>query len=187
MRKVLSEPVASVLLILSRQSDGDEVLLTRRSSHLRAHAGEVAFPGGKRDPGDSSFYRTALRECFEEVGISEHQLIYRAEMNAHRTRGGTFVIPFVAEVRGRPELVLCPNELESARWVPLDLFLYDKRSETHIFQREGIETWAPVYRYEDYMVWGFTARVMASFVNRFYGRQIQRVHPSAKETLFTRK
>lgn len=184
MTKAVSEPVAAVLLILSRHNNEDKVLLTKRSANLRAHAGEVAFPGGKRDPEDSSFYRTALRECYEEVGIAEHQLIYCAEMDPHITRSGTNVIPFVVEARDEPSLILCSEEIESARWVPLDLFLYDRRAMTHVFRRPEREYWAPVYQYEDYMVWGFTARVMASFVNRFYGRQIRRYHPSAEEKLF---
>lgn len=179
------KPIASVLLILSRQADGDRVLLTRRSEQLREHPGEVALPGGKRDQGDTSFYRTALRECEEEVGIAEHQLVYCAEMQPQRTRSGAGVIPFVAELRGQPELQLCDAEIESARWVPLDLFLYDRRSVTHVFPlRNNREAWAPVYHYEDYMVWGFTARVMVDFVNRFYGRQIQRSHDEARELVF---
>jgi 8-oxo-dGTP pyrophosphatase MutT (NUDIX family) len=185
LKKVPPRPVAAVLLILSRQKEGDKVLLTKRSPNLRVHAGEVAFPGGKRDPEDSSFYRTALRECFEEVGIQEHKLMYCAEMEPHTTRAGTHVVPFVAELRGEVELVLSEVEIESARWVPLDLFLYDKRTITHVFERDGYEAWAPVYHYEDYTVWGFTARVLASFVNRFYGRQIQRHHSTAKEQVFS--
>jgi len=187
LRKESSTPSASVLLILLRENDGDKILLTRRSEHLNEHAGEVAFPGGKKDPEDSSYYRAALRECFEEVGIHEHQLIYRAEMQPQSTRRGRHVIPFVAEVRAKPELVLSPYEIESARWVPLDLFMYDKRSITHVFQRDGFESWAPVYDHEDYRVWGFTARVLATFVNRFYGRQIRREHPSADEVVINLK
>jgi len=187
LRKDSSTPSASVILILSRESDGDKILLTRRSSQLREHAGEVALPGGKRDPEDSSFYRTALRECYEEVGIPEHELIYCAEMQPHATRRNIGVVPFVAEVRKRPELALSAIEIESARWVPLELFMSDKRTLTHIFQRDGFEEWAPVYEHDDYWIWGFTARVLASFVNRFYGRQIRRSHPIAKEVLYTPK
>ena len=170
-----------MLLILLRDGGGDKVLLTRRAEMLREHAGEVAFPGGKRDREDSSMYRTALRECYEEVGIAEHQLLYFAELEPHFTSKGANVVPFVAELRGQPKLVLSASEIASTKWVPLDVFLYDRRSLTHVFVNGETEYWAPVYDYEDYRIWGFTARVLVSFVNRYYGRQIAREHASAEE------
>jgi len=181
-----SHSSAAVLLILLREEE-DYVLLTKRSATLRTHAGEVALPGGKHEEGDSSLYRTAQRETREEVGIGEHQFIYQGELSGQRTRHGTGAIPYIVELRERPKLNLSEAEIESAKWVPLKLFIRDRRSRTDIFEHSGIENWAPVYHYEDYEIWGFTARVMASFINRFYGGRIRRRHPVAPERLFVPK
>ncbi|WP_096087238.1 NUDIX hydrolase [Agaribacterium haliotis] len=170
------EAHAAVVLVLRHEAGKDSVLLTKRAAHMREHPGEVAFPGGKRDIGDSSLYRTALRECEEEVGLKEHQLRYRAELGVQRTRSRALVLPFVVELVGSAELCLSTEEIDSAFWAPLPLFVEDKRSCTHVFESRGREYWAPVYRWQGYEIWGFTARVLVDFVNTFYGGQLQRRH-----------
>ena len=184
MKQDFSLSEAAVLLVLLRDGPKEKILLTRRSLGLREHSGEVAFPGGKHDDEDSSLYRTALREGFEEVGLTERMVVYRAELDAHYTRKGARVAAFVVDVRKQPDLVLCEAEIESSKWVPVSIFQQDLRCKTHIFRHMGQEYWAPVYRYEDYEIWGFTARVMVSFVNKFYGGQVARAHDTACEEYF---
>ncbi len=174
---------AAVLLVLSREKGEDCVLLTRRSLILREHAGEVALPGGKREAQDSSLYRTALRECHEEVGISECALIYQAELERQYTRQGARVTPFVTALRTSVPLRLCTQEIESAMWVPVSLFREDRRSATHIFRTRSAELWSPVYHYEGYKIWGLTSRILVSFINRYYGGQLQRAHVTAPEVV----
>lgn len=172
---------ASVLLILCGEPSDERILLTRRAAHLNIHAGEIAFPGGKWEPGDSDLYQTALREVNEEVGLYSGDLAYLHSLPEHRTRGQIPVKPFVARIKSEPELRLCEDEIESAKWVPLSLFKDDQRARTHIFSSGGREIWAPVYTYEDYEIWGLTARVMVSFVNQILGGEITREHASAHE------
>ena len=181
MERNYSLSEAAVMLVLSRDVSSEKILLTRRPLTLRDHAGEVALPGGKKEPEDTSLYRTALRECYEEVGIENASLTYRAELEAHLTRRGARVTPFVTELREPVPLKLCPTEVESVKWVPMSVFYRDQRVKTHIFNGAKGEYWSPVYQFEDYEVWGFTARVLVSFVNRYYGGQIVRAHDSAPE------
>lgn len=181
---------AAVLIILSRDVDAecgsgdDRILLTKRASHLREHAGEVAFPGGKRDPEDKDLYLTALRECAEEVGVPASQLHYIDQLPAHQTRNGSQVAPFVVRADKPLDLVLNDDEIDSAFWVPASLFIEDKRSHTHVFKTAFGEYWAPVYYYQGYEVWGFTARVLVSFVNQLYGSKLGRDHAYAPEQLY---
>lgn len=142
------------------------------------------MPGGMRDAQDYSLYRTALRETKEEVGVDELQFVYKGQLGLQRSRHGTSAMPFVVELREKPTLKLSEAEIESARWVPINLFVRDQRERTDIFRYGSDESWAPVYLYEDYEIWGLTARVIANFVNRFYGGQIKREHPYASEVLF---
>ncbi len=184
MQRNYSLPEAAVLLVLLREGGDEKILLTRRAQSLREHSGEVAFPGGKQDDEDTSLYRTALREGFEEVGIEETMVVYRSELEPHLTRKGALVTPFVVDVRQVPTLTLCREEIESIRWVPLSIFTQDQRTKTHVFKHLNQEYWAPVYVYEDYTIWGFTARVLVSFVNKFYGGQIGRAHATAREEYY---
>ena len=181
MERNYSLSEAAVMLVLFRDVSSEKILLTRRPLTLREHAGEVALPGGKREAEDTSLYRTALRECHEEVGIEYTSLTYKAELEPHLTRSGTHVTPFVTELRESVPLELCSTEVESVKWVPMSVFYRDQRVKTHLFLGANGEYWAPVYEFEDYEIWGFTARVLVSFVNRFYGGQITRAHPTALE------
>lgn len=179
-----SVPEAAVLLALLNDGREDRVLLTQRSHTLREHPGEVAFPGGRREQDDNDLYHTALRECHEEVGIDAVHFEFVMGLSEHRTRAGAKVSPYVARLASAPELTLNKHEIAAAFWVPLSLFAEDKRSYTHVFQTSSGEYWAPVYHYEGYEIWGFTARVLVTFVNSYMGGNIRRAHQTAPEQLF---
>lgn len=175
---------AAVLILLHQDEAGEDcVLLTRRASELRMHAGEVAFPGGMWEPSDASLHATACRECSEEIGFDPLLLPVLAELPPHLTRRGITVSPYLVRTPVRPPLSLCRDEIESVRWVPMRLFKEDRRSKTHIFGSPA-ELWAPVYCFEDYEVWGFTARVLVTLVNTHYGANVTRAHEEAPEERF---
>lgn len=175
---------AAVIIIISGDPGNEYVLLTERAKGLREHAGEVAFPGGKQEPQDADLYQTALRECYEEVGVSSTLLSKHAELAPHYTRQGTMVTPFVAKALDKPSLDLNPGEIASAFWVPLSLFRNDERACTHVFKVNKQEYWAPVYHYERYEIWGLTARVLVSFLNQCYHTKLARAHSSAPEVAY---
>lgn len=177
-------PDAAVLIIISGQPGSEKVLLTKRAMTLRLHAGEVAFPGGKQEEDDNDLYQTALRECYEEVGIANDSLTLEAELPPHFTRRGSAVAPFVASLTRRVNLSLNEDEIQEAFWAPVSLFTEDKRSKTHIFKASQREYWAPVYHFENYEIWGFTARVLVSLANLYYGKSLTREHPSAPELIY---
>ena len=175
---------AAVMIIVCEIDDHDQLLFTKRSQHLNTHGGEVAFPGGKWEPSDKSLLNTAYRETFEEVGLSQACLNLRGELPAHYTRNKVKVTPFAAHVKGLPELTLCEFEIESVFWAPTSFFLRDNRTQTDIFEFNNSEYWAPVYHYLDYKIWGFTARLLVTFLNKYYGASISRNH-TAPEKLFS--
>ena len=96
------------------------VVLTRRAWHLRHHAGEVSFPGGRREPEDADLWATALREAAEEVGLDPGSVSRVGRLDSFVTVGSrSLVCPFVATVDRRPELVADPVEVEQVLCVPL--------------------------------------------------------------------
>jgi 8-oxo-dGTP pyrophosphatase MutT (NUDIX family) len=175
--------MSKLAAVLALICDGPsaQLLLTRRAKDMNVHAGEVAFPGGKAEPHDQSLWHTAVRETWEELGISSSAYQRHGELEFHSTRRGFRVKPYVAKVETQPELQICDREVESARWLPLDYFLEDRRSLTQVFQLDGKEYWAPVYDCLGYRVWGFTARVIVSIANELYGAELRREHRAPEQ------
>ncbi|HEY7772317.1 MAG TPA: CoA pyrophosphatase [Marinagarivorans sp.] len=184
----VANPVGRAAVLIAVAGEGlsnSRLLLTRRSERMTSHRGEVALPGGKWEPGDASLQATALREAHEEVGLAPSLVKNIRALPVQTTRLGTQVAPFFANVPEIVTLTPCPVELESLFWVPVELLQSDSRSQTDIFTVAGKEYWAPVYHYEGYKIWGFTARLLVDAMNRFYGAGITRVH-RAKEVAFGR-
>lgn len=167
---------AAVLIAVSGEGANQRLLLTRRAEHLHKHRGEVAFPGGKWEPGDNNLLATALRESFEEVDLQARDVCVIGQLSTCYTRAGVAVTPFVALVSENLQLRPNPEELQALFWVPMDYFLEDRRERTDIFQHSDLEEWAPVYHFEGHKIWGFTARLITEFVSSYCGIKIARQH-----------
>jgi 8-oxo-dGTP pyrophosphatase MutT (NUDIX family) len=117
---------ASAVLAPLYEHRGDVfVVLTRRAQHLRSHRGEVSFPGGRREPGEG-VRDTALREAHEEVGLPPEAVEIVGELDHLQTvSSGSYIVPFVGVLAGRPELVPSPHEVELVLHVPLAELLAD--------------------------------------------------------------
>jgi 8-oxo-dGTP pyrophosphatase MutT (NUDIX family) len=115
---------SAVLVLIYEEEHRARVVLTRRAVHMRRHALEVSFPGGRRDPGDRDLWMTALREAQEETGLDPATVTKIGSLDPFVTVGSrTLVHPFVAEVPARPMLVAAPAEVDSIRHTPLDELL----------------------------------------------------------------
>ncbi|PCK03445.1 MAG: coenzyme A pyrophosphatase [Alteromonadaceae bacterium] len=175
---------AAVLIVEAGVAPNQRVLLTQRSEHLSSHSGEVAFPGGMWDPEDGELAITALRESHEEVGLAPDRVSLLGSLEPSTTRMGVEVTPFVGRVDNFDGLVASPDELQSIFSVPLSYLLEDPRERTDLFLLAGGDLiWSPVYMYEGYEIWGFTARTLIEYLNQFHGAGIFREH-SAQELLF---
>ncbi len=160
------EREAAVLIAITRDADSPEVILTRRADHLSAHSGEVAFPGGKWEVDDKSLLHTALRETEEEIGLPAHKVQVLGALQPHYSKGMVKVTPFVGLVEPGIELIPNPDELDSIFRVPLEFLIRDKRLRTDVFGKHDNRFWAPAYMYQGFEIWGFTARVLKTFLGR---------------------
>lgn len=122
-----TEVRASAVLAPLYEHEGETyVVLTRRAQHLRAHRGEVSFPGGGQDPSDADLWATALREADEEIGLDPSSVSRIGELDHLQTvTSRSFIVPFVGEVAARPMLVPSPEEVELILHVPLRELLAD--------------------------------------------------------------
>mgnify|MGYP001824294688 CR=1 FL=1 len=164
-------PEAAVLVTLTDESD-PQVLLGQRAGHLQHHPGEIAFPGGKREPGDASPWVTAKREALEEVGLPEDQIHPLGELRPMVTRTGFEVHPCVARIPLGLELTVDTREFDSAFYQPLAAFCDERLLQLHVAEVEGRELTVPHYRLDGRDVWGVTAAVLALVASAAYDVQL---------------
>ncbi|MFN3581298.1 MAG: NUDIX hydrolase [Pseudomonas sp.] len=158
-------PEAGVLIPVTSVDHQPEIILTVRSQRLSTHSGEVAFPGGRRDPGDVDLRYTALRETHEEIGLEPGLVDVIGPMGSLVSRYGIKVTPFVGVVPDVFELVPSSYEIETVFRVPVSYFLEDQREMTHRIDYEGRSWYVPSYRYEGHKIWGLTALMLVEFMN----------------------
>lgn len=100
------------------------VVLTRRAGHLRAHSGEVSFPGGRQDPDDADPAATALREAWEEIGLDPASVEIIGELDHLSTiSSGSFIVPYVGVIDAPAQLVPNHDEVEAILHAPLSELL----------------------------------------------------------------
>lgn len=158
-------PQAAVLVLLQQLDAEPEVVLTRRADHMRLHAGEVAFPGGRCDADDCSHWGTALREADEEVAVPASQVEQLGVMSPLVTRTGIEVTPCVGRLLGEVELLPNPAELDTIFTVPLAFLADAGNLSFDNFEYAGAQRQVPRYDYHQYSIWGVTAAMLVRLVN----------------------
>lgn len=151
---------AAVLVPIVLHAAAPSVLLTRRTDHLNDHAGQIAFPGGRLDPGDSGAREAALRETREEIGLAGEHIKIVSELDTYVTRTGFEVTPLVGLVRPPFDLKADPFEVAEIFEVPLGYFLEEGSREIHSREWRGEARRFFVYPYRDYYIWGATAGML---------------------------
>jgi 8-oxo-dGTP pyrophosphatase MutT (NUDIX family) len=160
---------AAVLVALVERPAGLSVILTRRADTLRSHTGQVAFPGGRCDPGETPWV-TALREAHEEIGLEPSQVTVAGLSTPYRTGTGYHVIPVVGFVT--PPFTLSPNPDEVADIFEtpfvflMDLDNYEQRQGR---SPAGEERRFYALTWEDRLVWGATAGMLRALHDRLQG------------------
>lgn len=160
-------PQAAVLVALSDEAE-PRVLLGRRAKHLKHHPGEIAFPGGKREPEDRTPWVTARREAMEEVGLREELVHALGELSPLVTRTGFEVHPCIARVPAQLDLVIDYQEFESLFTQPISRFSDPDLFRLEPMQVDGRERMVPHYQLEGDNIWGVTAAVLAMLANIAY-------------------
>ena len=173
----LDYPEAGILVPVTDDENNPEMIFTLRSANLKTHRGQVSYPGGKRDPEDSSLAATALRETHEEIGLPPDQVDVIAPLSQVMSRYGILVTPYVGVVPGYHPVVPNPYEIESVFRVPLSFFLEDRRERTDALSFLNHTFYVPCYRWERYQIWGLSAVVLVDFMNAVYDAGIDLLEP----------
>lgn len=153
---------AGVLIAITAE-EYPKIVLTQRSANVSTHQGEVAFPGGKRDPEDESIIATALREAHEEIGLHPKQVRVIGELDQVVSRFGFLITPVLGIIPPYVDHKANPNELDVVFEVPLSHF----QDQPHqYFERENYRI--PTYDYEGFRIWGITAMMIAEMMNNIW-------------------
>mgnify|MGYP000554327638 CR=1 FL=1 len=159
---------AAVLIGILDRSDGPSVVLTQRTGHLKSHAGQVAFPGGKIDATDNGPVAAALREADEEIGLTPARVEPLGNLAPYLTGSGYRVVPVVGVIRGEAPFRPNPDEVEAVFEVPLR-FLMDPANHQKLsrdWQGKPRDFYAMPYG-ERY-IWGVTAGIIRSLYDTVY-------------------
>jgi|SRR5690348_1694938 len=156
-------PAAVLIAVTDRAEPG--VILTVRREHLRTHAGQIAFPGGRLDPGEDAV-AAALREANEEILLDPRAVELVGTIEDYRTVTGFVVTPVLGVVP--PDLPLEPHEHEVAAWfeAPLDFLLdpVNQHERTALFQGRTRHYYEIIW--EDRRIWGVTAAIIVNLSRR---------------------
>lgn len=156
---------AGVLAPLVSTPQGMRLLLTKRSSALKHHPGQIAFPGGKQDDDDPSVEGAALREAHEEVGLPPDQVEILGALPSHETVTGFIVTPFVGFVHGEFAPVPEPGEVDEVFSVPLSHVLEEANFVIEGRRWRGQRRSYFAVPYGPYYIWGATARMLRSWTD----------------------
>ena len=160
---------ASVLVGLIERAEGYSVLLTRRSDTLRRHTGQVALPGGRRDPGETA-WSTAIREAHEEVGLHPDFVTLAGLSSPYRTGTGYLITPVVAFIETGFSLMATPDEVADIFETPFAFLMDPANHELHERKAPSGETRRfYAMTHDDHYIWGATAGVLRALYDRLYG------------------
>ena len=151
---------ASVLIPVLTFKKNLEILLTKRSTNLKNHPGQIAFPGGKKEKFDSSPIETALRETEEEIGLSQHLVEIVASLPTHKTATGFIIKPYIGIISQPFEEALRCGEVDEVFTVPFDHILNKNNFSIQTRKWNGSQRKYYAVPYGPYYVWGATARIL---------------------------
>jgi 8-oxo-dGTP pyrophosphatase MutT (NUDIX family) len=158
---------AAVLLPLYGWPDEPGLVFTERRADLRSHAGEISFPGGRRDPGDADLRATALREAHEEIGLDPAAVELRESLPTTTTFvTGYRIHPFVGRIPHPGELDLKPNPAEVETVLTFSLDLLRDSYEIRRLVRRGVPIHTATYEVGGHLIWGATARILGDLLAR---------------------
>ena len=165
MRELLEAPLtpAGVLVPVVQRQVGLSVLLTQRAAHLRAHAAQASFPGGRMEAQDTDVAATALRETHEEIGVAPDRVEVIGCLGTLPTITGFAVTPIVGLLEDSIELTIDRTEVEYTFELPLDFLLDDSNDRLVDREWEGARFRLREFHYEGERVWGATAYMLEAF------------------------
>lgn len=165
-------PTPAAVLIPIVLGDEPSILLTKRTSHLSAHAGQISFPGGRIDPEDSGPEAAALREAWEEIGLRPDSVEVLGRLTDHVTGTGYRITPVLSVLPPALTYELSAHEVEAIFELPMRVVLdpnAPRRQRQHV---KGVWRDYWVWPHPDHFIWGATAAILVQLAQRLRERAV---------------
>jgi 8-oxo-dGTP pyrophosphatase MutT (NUDIX family) len=159
---------AAVLIPIVDRSEGPTVLFTQRSGALRSHSGQIAFPGGRIDPGDDGPLGAALREAEEEIGLARRFVAPIGYLDLYLTTSGYRIVPVVAQIEPGFTLALNKDEVEDTFECPLDFLMAEANHRRESREWRGAMRSYYAMPFGERYIWGVTAGILRSLFERIH-------------------
>ncbi len=161
---------SAVLILLFKKDNEINILLTKRSSNLKKHSGQISFPGGKKDISDNDLLQTALREAKEEIGLNHKVTIIGKLTPLLIPITNFYVHQYVAYCDELPPLSINKDEVESLIELPVKELNNSQNIKSKIFgtTTSGREIIAPYYSYNNHEIWGATAMMISELYETLF-------------------
>ncbi|MBV2234433.1 MAG: CoA pyrophosphatase [Sterolibacterium sp.] len=161
---------AAVLIPLVVRNTGVTLLLTQRTQHLRDHAGQISFPGGRCEQGDVNARATALREAQEEVGLHPAQVEILGELPEYSTATGFSITPVIALVTPPLNLKLDDFEVAEVFEVPFEFLMNPGNYQQHNIEYKGVSRPYYAMPWKHYFIWGATAGMIVALQRHLFAQ-----------------
>ena len=161
-------PKSAAVLVPVVMREEPTLLFTERSSQLRQHSGQIAFPGGRVDPEDASIAAAALREADEEIGLEARHIRVLGYLDPYLSGTNYLVMPVVAEVAPEYTLNLNAHEVAHTFEVPLGFLMDPSHHELHAREWNGRLRRYYAIPYGEHYIWGVTAGIVRNLYERLY-------------------
>ncbi|MGA1863010.1 CoA pyrophosphatase [Deferribacter thermophilus] len=166
-KKESTHRAAAVLIPIIYNKNDLEIVFTKRQPWLNNHSGEVSFPGGGADNTDNKLSETALREMFEETGVSKDYITILGKLDDEYSITNIKVTPYVGFIKddlSRIRFVMDEYEVERIFTVPIKYFYKKDIFWTENWVRNGLKRKVYFYKYNDLIIWGLTGRILYKFL-----------------------
>ncbi|TEW51881.1 CoA pyrophosphatase [Psychromonas algicola] len=153
---------AAILMPLIQRENGLHMLLTQRALHLKHHAGQISFPGGKHELTDKSLAHTALRETEEEIGIKQKAIQLIGSLPSLTTVTGYHITPFIGFVEAEQKIIIDHGEVKECFEVPFSFLLNPQNfSKQHLVANKK-RHFTYCCAYQHHLIWGATAQMLVN-------------------------
>ncbi|RUO22651.1 CoA pyrophosphatase [Aliidiomarina iranensis] len=163
---------SAVFVALQEREHGLDLILTRRAEHLRNHAQQICFPGGRQDHGDGSLLNTALRELEEELGVNSGQIEILGQLPSQPVLSRFMIQPYIGFIANETEFRPDPNEVSEVVRVPLQRLVDHRTHYTKNIKSKKIQqlpyhelVFIPV---DGQLIWGATAAIIRRLADQLY-------------------
>jgi 8-oxo-dGTP pyrophosphatase MutT (NUDIX family) len=156
----------AAVLIGLREGVQPRMVLTVRTDHLHAHAGQVAFPGGRSEAGDGDAIATALRESEEEIGLERSLVTPLGYLDRFETISGFCITPVVARIAAGAQLYPAPDEVAEVFEVPLAFFMEPANLRRYTMEFRGHQRSMVEFVHGGHRIWGATAAILLNLLQR---------------------